>query len=73
MSAYEAIYTSQVTYGLEQIKGHTYKITLTDTEWNSPDSALPITQAPDSQSITWPIDNPKQPLFFTFLVYQKVK
>ncbi|HKU49718.1 MAG TPA: hypothetical protein VJP79_07190 [Nitrososphaera sp.] len=26
--------------------------------------------APESQSTTWPVDNPEQPLFFTFLVYQ---
>lgn len=28
--------------------------------------------APLPQSTTWPVDNPKQPLFFTFLVFQKV-
>ena len=45
MTAYEAIYTSPVTYGPEQIKGHTYKITLTDTNWNSTDAAKPTRQA----------------------------
>ncbi len=34
MIAYETAYTSPVTYGPEQIKGHIYKITLTDTNWN---------------------------------------
>jgi hypothetical protein len=26
--------------------------------------------APQPQSTTWPVDNPKQPLFFEFLLYQ---
>jgi len=51
MTAYEAIYTSPVTYGPHQIKGHTYKITLTDTEWNSPDSALPTKNAEFSELV----------------------
>ena len=29
-------------------------------------------KAPLPQSTTWPVDNPKQPLFFTFLIFQKV-
>jgi hypothetical protein len=41
MTDYEATYTSPVTYGPQQIKGHKYKITLTDVNWNSPDAALP--------------------------------
>jgi hypothetical protein len=45
MTAYEATYTSPVTYGPEQIKGHTYKITLTDTFWNSIGAAKPTRQA----------------------------
>ena len=45
MTAYEAIYTAPVTYGPQQIKGHTYKITLTDTNWNSPSAAKPTRQA----------------------------
>jgi hypothetical protein len=45
MTAYEATYTSPVTYGPQQIKGHTYKITLTDTNWNSPSAAKPTRQA----------------------------
>lgn len=45
LTAYEAVYTSPVTYGPEQIKGHTYKITLTDTYWNSTDAAKPTRQA----------------------------
>lgn len=51
MTAYEATYTSPVTYGPHQIKGHTYKITLTDTEWNSPDAALPTKNAEFSQMV----------------------
>jgi hypothetical protein len=45
MTSYEATYTSPVTYGPQQIKGHTYKITLTDTNWNSPSAAKPTRQA----------------------------
>jgi len=45
MTAYQAIYTSPVTYGPEQIKGHIYKITLTDTNWNSTLAAKPTRQA----------------------------
>ncbi|MGH9976441.1 MAG: hypothetical protein ACRD8Z_11470 [Nitrososphaeraceae archaeon] len=44
MTSYEAIYTSPVTYGPHQIAGHEYKITLTDLNWNSADSALPTRQ-----------------------------
>ena len=51
MTAYEATYTSPVTYGPHQIKGHTYKITLTDTEWNSPDAVLPTKNAEFSQMV----------------------
>ena len=29
-----------------------------------------LIKASMSQSTTWPVDNPKQPLFFTFLVFQ---
>jgi hypothetical protein len=50
MTSYEATYTSPVTYGPHQIKGHTYKITLTDTEWNSPD-ALPTKNAEFSELV----------------------
>ena len=45
LTAYEATYTSPVTYGPEQIKGHTYKITLTDTNWNGTGAAMPTRQA----------------------------
>lgn len=45
MTTYQATYTSPVTYGPEQIKGHTYKITLTDTNWNSTSAAKPTRQA----------------------------
>ena len=45
MTSYEATYTSPVTYGPHQIKGHTYKITLTDTESNSPDATMPTQNA----------------------------
>jgi hypothetical protein len=44
MTSYEATYTSPVTYGPHQIAGHEYKITLTDLNWNSADSALPTRQ-----------------------------
>ena len=44
MTSYEATYTSPVTYGPHQISGHEYKITLTDLNWNSADSALPTRQ-----------------------------
>ena len=43
LTSFEATYTSPVTYGPHQIEGHTYQMTLTDTMWNSPDSALPTT------------------------------
>ena len=29
--------------------------------------------APQSQSTTWPVDNPNQPVFFTFLLFQSAK
>jgi hypothetical protein len=51
MTGYEAIYTSPVTYGPHQIKGHTYKITLTDTEWNSKDATLPTKNAEFSELV----------------------
>ena len=51
MTKYEATYTSPVTYGPHQIKGHTYKITLKDTEWNSADAALPTKNAEFSQQV----------------------
>jgi len=44
MTAYDAIYTSPITYGPQQIKGHTYKITLTDTSWNSTGAVKPTRQ-----------------------------
>jgi hypothetical protein len=44
MTSYEATYTSPVTYGPHQIAGHEYKVTLTDLNWNSADSALPTRQ-----------------------------
>ena len=45
LTGYTATYTSPVTYGPQQIKGHTYKIELTDTRWNSTDAAMPTRQA----------------------------
>jgi hypothetical protein len=51
MTSYDATYTAPITYGPHQIKGHTYKITLTDTEWNSPDAALPTKNAEFSQIV----------------------
>jgi hypothetical protein len=45
MTRYQATYTSAITYGHGmQVKGHTYKITLTDTKWNSTDDPLPTRQ-----------------------------
>jgi hypothetical protein len=44
MTSYEATYTSPVTYGPQQIEGHTYKITLKDTQWNSSAAAEPTRQ-----------------------------
>lgn len=45
LTGYEATYTSPVTYGPQQVAGHTYKIILTDTYWNSTGSAMPTRQA----------------------------
>ena len=45
LTGYTATYTSPVTYGPQQIEGHTYKIELTDTQWNSADAAMPTRQA----------------------------
>lgn len=45
VTAYDAIYTMPLTYGPQQIKGHTYKITLTDTIWNNTGSVKPTRQA----------------------------
>lgn len=50
-TSYEATYTSPITYGPHQIKGHTYKIMLTDTEWNSPNASLPTENAPFAASV----------------------
>ena len=51
MTGYEATYTSPITYGPEQIKGHTYKITLTNTQWNSTDATKPTRQAEFTQMV----------------------
>lgn len=51
MTSYEATYSSPVTYGPHQIKGHTYKITLTDTQWNTPDAELPTKNAEFSETV----------------------
>ena len=45
LTGYTATYRSPVTYGPQQIEGHTYKIELTDTQWNSADAAMPTRQA----------------------------
>ena len=50
-TSYEATYTSPITYGSHQIKGHVYKIILTDTEWNSPDASLPTDNAEFASSV----------------------
>ncbi len=44
MTSYEATYTSPVTYGPHQIEGHTYQITLKDTQWNTIAAAEPTRQ-----------------------------
>ena len=46
MTAYQFTYTSPITYGPQQIKGHTYKVQLIGTEWNSKFSAQP-TRVPE--------------------------
>jgi hypothetical protein len=51
ITSYEATYTSPITYGPHQIKDHTYKIILTDTEWNSPNASLPTENAPFAASV----------------------
>jgi hypothetical protein len=51
LTSYEATYTSPVTYGPHQIAGNEYKITLTDVNWNSPDSSLP-TEQPQFAALT---------------------
>ena len=51
MTSYEATYTSPVTYGPHQIAGNEYKITLTDVNWNSPDTSLP-TEQPQFAALT---------------------
>lgn len=38
-------YIAPITYGDQQIKGHTYKVKLIDTVWNSTSAALPTRQA----------------------------
>ncbi|HYJ01672.1 MAG TPA: hypothetical protein VEW92_05615 [Nitrososphaeraceae archaeon] len=50
-TSYEATYTSPITYGSHQIKGHVYKIILTDTDWNSPDASLPTENAEFAASV----------------------
>lgn len=45
LTSYEATYTSPITYGPQQMAGHTYKLVLTDTKWNSTDAAMPTRQA----------------------------
>jgi hypothetical protein len=51
ITSYEATYTSPITYGSHQIKGHVYKIILTDKEWNSPDASLPTENAEFAASV----------------------
>jgi hypothetical protein len=51
MTSFEATYTSPVTYGPHQVKDHTYKITLSDTQWNSPDTALPTKNAGFAEAV----------------------
>lgn len=45
LTGYQATYTSPVTYGPQQMAGHTYKITLTDLQWNSTDVTKQTRQA----------------------------
>jgi len=44
-------YTAPITYRSHQIKGHVYKIILTDTDWNSPDASLPTENAEFAASV----------------------
>ncbi|HEY7081333.1 MAG TPA: hypothetical protein VH500_16670 [Nitrososphaeraceae archaeon] len=37
-----------------------------------PDPRTGSIKAPLSQSTTWPVDNPKPPLIFTFLLFQRL-
>ena len=46
MTSYQISYTSPITYGPQQIKGHTYKVQLIDTQWNSKNAAQP-TRVPE--------------------------
>ena len=50
-TSYETTYTAPITYGSHQIKGHVYKIILTDTDWNSPDASLPTENAEFAASV----------------------
>lgn len=45
LTGYEATYKSPVTYGPQQMAGHTYKVTLTDLKWNSTDVTKKTRQA----------------------------
>jgi hypothetical protein len=45
LTGYTATYTSPITYGPQQMAGHTYKIILTDTMWNNTGSTMPTRQA----------------------------
>jgi len=38
-------YVAPISYGTQQIKGHTYMIKLIDTKWNSDQAAMPTRQA----------------------------
>jgi hypothetical protein len=51
MTSFESTYTSPVTYGPHQVKDHTYKITLSDTQWTSPDTALPTKNAGFAEAV----------------------
>lgn len=42
---FEATYVSPITYGDQQVKGHTYMVKLIDTLWNSTSAAMPTRQA----------------------------
>ena len=42
---FEATYVAPITYGTQQIKGHTYMVKLIDTKWNSDQAAMPTRQA----------------------------
>ncbi len=52
LTGYEATYKSPVTYGPQQIAGHTYKLTLTDLQWNNNDVTKKTRQADFTKQVS---------------------